>query len=75
MNARRLIRLPKPKDNSLPHQAELLCTTAKSGALLPLWVIRAGLRLGRSPVHVRSTTNSDRKFKAHLFVAMCQQRL
>jgi hypothetical protein len=33
--------------------------------------IRAGLRLGRSPIHVRSTPNSDRKFKAHLFVAMC----
>ena len=38
MNARRLIRLPKPKDDSLPHQLELLCITAKSGALLPLWV-------------------------------------
>jgi len=30
--------------------------------------------LGRSLIHVRSTPNSDRKFKAHLFVAMCQDR-
>jgi hypothetical protein len=34
-------------------------------------VIRAGLRLGRTPIHVRSTPNNDRKFKAHLFIAMC----
>jgi hypothetical protein len=36
-------------------------------------VIRADLRLGGSPIHVRSTTDSDRKFKARLFVAMCQK--
>jgi hypothetical protein len=35
-------------------------------------VICVGLTLGRSPIHVRSTPNSDRKFKALLFVAMCQ---
>src|SRR5262249_52467125 len=28
---------------------------------------------GRSRIHVRSTPNSDRKFKAHLFVAMCHE--
>jgi hypothetical protein len=37
-------------------------------------VIRAGLRLDRSPIYVRSTPNSDRKFKAHLFVAMCHEQ-
>jgi hypothetical protein len=31
---------------------------------LPRWVIRAGLGRGRSPIHVRSTPDSDRKFKA-----------
>jgi len=41
-------------------------------SLSPVRVIRVGLRLGRSPIHVRSTPNSDRNFKAHLFVAMCQ---
>jgi hypothetical protein len=43
-------------------------------SLSPVRVIRVGLRLGRSPIHVRSTPNSDRKFKALLFVAMCQHR-
>jgi len=35
-------------------------------------VICAGLRLGRSLTHFRSTPDSDRKFKAHLFVAICR---
>jgi hypothetical protein len=40
---------------------------------MTLWVIRAGLRLGHSPIHVRSTPDSDRKFKARLFGAMCHK--
>ena len=41
--------------------------------LVVMPIIRVGLRLGRSPIHVRSTPDSDRKFKALLFVAMCQE--
>ena len=33
------MRVPKLKDNSLPHHGELLCITASSEARLPLWVI------------------------------------
>jgi hypothetical protein len=47
-----------------------LCITANFGRQCPSWVIRVGLRLGRSPIHVRCTPDSDRKFKALLFVAM-----
>ena len=39
------MRLPKPEDNSLAHQAELLCITASSGARLPLWVNLCRLRI------------------------------
>jgi hypothetical protein len=48
---------------------------SKIGPPMTLWVIRIGLRLGRSPIHVRSTPDSDRKFKALLLVAMCHNRL
>jgi hypothetical protein len=35
MNARRLMRLPKPEDDSLPHESELLCSIASWIAPLP----------------------------------------
>ena len=50
------------------------CNSSLMSTGSPVGVIRAGLRLGRSPTDVRSTPNSDRKFKAHLFVAMCQKQ-
>src|SRR5262245_53803492 len=40
MNARRLMHVPKTRNDSLPHHAEP-CITANSGALLPLWVLVA----------------------------------
>jgi hypothetical protein len=74
MKSRRLMgRVPWCEDYTLPDQA-VLCSTTKPAAQCRSWVIRAGLRLGRSPIHVRSTPNSDRKFKAHLLVAMCHNQ-
>jgi hypothetical protein len=63
-----------------PHRQRPTCRTAEHrdelapphGTYPQGLGIRAGLKLGRSPIYVRRTPNSDRKFKAHLFVAMCQ---
>jgi transposase-like protein len=51
-----------------PHLVRCPSKTSSNRAALTLRVIRAGLRLGRSPIYVRSTPDSDRKFKALLFV-------
>jgi len=59
MNARRLMRLLKPKENSLPHQGEPLCITAGSGARLPVWVRSAGRLSRRASPNVRYASDSD----------------
>jgi hypothetical protein len=55
MNARRLMRLPKPEDDSLPYQAEPLCITANSIARLLLWVKLDRVGRGDTRTNVRFT--------------------
>src|SRR5262245_43380496 len=57
MNARRLMRLPKSEDDSLSHQAALLCITANSDARLLVWVIRVDWASDESPLVPRFRTS------------------
>src|SRR5262245_47228944 len=67
MNARRLMRLPKSEDDSLSHQAALLCITANSDARLLLWV-----RVGHSTVSAQCP-NCPPKRKSIRALAMSQK--
>jgi len=60
MNARRLMRLPKSEDDSLPHQAALLCITANLTRLCPSRVIGVPPTRRMTWRHVRCAPDCDR---------------
>ena len=63
----------RPTKRITPHAtAGHRCTAGFRPGLGPRWVIRVGVSLGRTSIHVRSTPDSDRKFKALLPIVMCQ---
>jgi hypothetical protein len=57
------------------HRLPIPCSLGLWQASCPSRVIRVGVGRDRASLHVRSTTNTDRKFKALASVAMCQKRL
>ena len=79
MNSRRSLPSPShvsdPKEDSTPlHRRDAALRIMQIPARIA-WVSRVGVGRNRASLHVRSTTNTDRKFKALASVAMCHKRL